>query len=136
MYDREKNKFKNLHCTVDKFSEASDDEKSEKSKCWGVKKTTSSHPIFPSSLLIMEPAIIIWKIVKIREKSLKSFLVSNRKQSSVQVWHKVLLLALFMPQNMGFDLFWIAFGFDYVIKEAKLKLHLSARQKCICCALY
>ena len=52
---------------MDKFSEASDDEKSEKSKCWGVKKTTSS-PIFPSSLLIMEPAIIILKIVKIREK--------------------------------------------------------------------
>ena len=55
---------------MDKFSETSDDEKSEKSKCWGVKKTTSSHPIFPPSLLIMEPAIIILKIVKIREKSL------------------------------------------------------------------
>ena len=55
------NKVKNLHCTVDKFSETSDEENSEKSKCWGVKKTTSSHPIFPSSLLMMEPAKIILK---------------------------------------------------------------------------
>ena len=54
---------------MDKFSETSDDEKSEKSKCWGVKKTTSSLPIFPPSLLIREPAKIVVKvcdIVKIR----------------------------------------------------------------------